>query len=229
VNGSGTRQLTHGTGESQGSPHWSPDGRTIAFDAVTSSERHWHIWTIDTDGGAPRQLTQAVGNQTVPTWSHDGRWIYYSADLPGRAERNIWRVPAGGGTPEQITRDGSGYLAIELADGKELMYQASSRDSALFRLPLQGGTPNKLVDCAKSAAYDTSASEIFYVACDRGAEPSLHAQHQMTGRDRVLGTLPKLPSETTPIVLAVSADGATILYVGSDRFSGDLMLIENYR
>jgi Tol biopolymer transport system component len=139
VNGSGTRQLTHGTGESQGSPHWSPDGRTIAFDAVTSSERHWHIWTIDTDGGAPRQLTQAVGNQTVPTWSHDGRWIYYSADLPGRAERNIWRVPAGGGTPEQITRDGSGYLAIELADGKELMYQASSRDSALFRLPLQGG------------------------------------------------------------------------------------------
>jgi hypothetical protein len=67
------------------------------------------------------------------------------------------------------------------------------------------------------------------VACDRGAEPSLHAQHQMTGRDRVLGTLPKLPSETTPIVLAVSADGATILYVGSDRFSGDLMLIENYR
>ena len=37
-------QLTHGPGRWQGSPHWSPDGRQIAFDSEAADGR-WHIWT----------------------------------------------------------------------------------------------------------------------------------------------------------------------------------------
>ncbi len=44
---------------------------------LRASDGHWHIWTIDAEGGAPRQLTRGDGNQNVPTWSQDGRWIYF--------------------------------------------------------------------------------------------------------------------------------------------------------
>jgi Tol biopolymer transport system component len=227
ANGTGVHQFTEGPGE-PGSPHWSPDDRSIAFD-VKAPDGHYHIWTLDADGGTPRQLTRGAGNQTVPTWSQDGRWVYFSADLGEGGPRNIWRLPAAGGAPEQVTHDGSGALARELADGKSVVYQPNTNDSALLRIPLDGGTPRELVGCVKSAAFDTTASGIFYVACDRGTEPSLHVKDQVTGRDRLLGTLEKFPSQSFPVNLAVAPDGTTILYVGLGEPGGDLMLIENFR
>src|SRR5437899_10686096 len=65
--------LTHGL--EAGSPRWSPDGRTIAFDA-RAHDGHYHIWTIDADGGAPRKLTQDPGDENLPTWSRDGRHVH---------------------------------------------------------------------------------------------------------------------------------------------------------
>jgi Tol biopolymer transport system component len=227
VDGTGVRQLTQSPGEWQGSPHWSPDGHSIAFD-VKASDGHWHIWTLDSDGGTPRQLTRGAGNESVPTWSHDGRWIYFSTHAGDGARRNIWRVPSAGGTREQVTHGGSGQFAVESADGKSLIYQASTNDSALLRLPLNGGPPRELVGCVKSAAFDANAAGIFYVGCDRGAERALHVKDPASGRDRVLGTLEGLPSWAAPVLFTVSPDGKTVLYVGGAP-TGDLMLIENFR
>ena len=83
ADGSHPSQLTHGPGKFQGSPHWSPDGRLIAFDSL--SDEGWHIWTIDSQGGPPQQITRDAGTQNIPTWSADGQWIYYSTmqELPG--------------------------------------------------------------------------------------------------------------------------------------------------
>jgi len=216
ADGTGAHQLTHSPGQWQGSPHWSADGRTIAFDAK-ASDGQWHIWTIDTAGGAPRQITRGAGNQNVPTWSRDGQWIYFSgADSEGR-HRNIWRVPALGGTPEQVTHNGSGYLACELADGKSLLYQAKASDSALLLMPVGGGSSREVVPCAKTAAFDVSASGIFYVACDSEAGASLHVKDPVTGRDKVLGTLENFPSQPWPVSFAVSPDGTAILYLGLVR------------
>ena len=43
-----------------------------------SRGNHVRIWTVDAEGGTPRQITHGPGDQTVPTWSHDGQWIYFS-------------------------------------------------------------------------------------------------------------------------------------------------------
>jgi dipeptidyl aminopeptidase/acylaminoacyl peptidase len=123
-------------GREQGSPFWSPDGRRIAFDSFTD-DYHWHIWTIDADGGHPRRLTTQARDENVPTWSHDGRWIYFSADQG--TGRDIWRLPASGGTPERMTRGASGPFACESADGKSLLFQLKDADSPLMAMPLNGG------------------------------------------------------------------------------------------
>jgi hypothetical protein len=153
--------------------------------------------------------------------------VYFSTE--SNHQQNIWRVAVAGGTPEQVTQRGSGQLALELPDGINLVYQARGGDSALLVSPSNGGSPRELVGCVKAAAFDVASSGVFYVACDPGPEPSLHIKDLVTGRDRVLGTLPQFPPHPVPISLAVSPDGRTVLYIGHGAPTSDLMLIENFR
>ena len=224
--GTDARQLTQDTEYWQGSPRWSPDGHSIAFDA-SDRDGHTHIWTIDAEGGTRRQITTHPGNQSVPTWSHDGRWIYYSAERG--SGRNLWRVPIAGGAPEQITRTGSGFMGIETADGTALLYQPTNADSPLLLLPLAGGSARQLVDCVRSAAFAMAGRTIVYVACEPGSNPALHAIDLVTGHDRVLGRVEKFEPGASHVNLALSPDEKTIVFKGTTRKEGDLWLIENFR
>lgn len=60
-------------------PHWSPDGRRIAFRA-SLPEQARRIFLISADGGVPQELLPADENKKeegIPTWSPDGRSIAY--------------------------------------------------------------------------------------------------------------------------------------------------------
>jgi Tol biopolymer transport system component/DNA-binding winged helix-turn-helix (wHTH) protein len=227
ADGSDARQLTHDTRQWPGSPAWSPDGRSIAFDGGDVGGQV-HIWTIDAEGGTPRQITTGPGSQTVPRWSRDGQWIYFSRHQDGA--RDIWRVRATGGQPEQVTRTGSSFLGYELEDGTSLLYQPVNGDSALLLLALTGATaPRQLVNCARLAAFAPTGRRVVYVACDPSSRPPVRVIDLDTGRDRLLGRLEHFPPGSMHVNLAASPDGGTILFRGDVRRGGDLMLIENFR
>jgi Tol biopolymer transport system component len=225
ADGSGAQQLTRSWGW-QGSPRWSPDGQTIAFDASDSDNR-FHIWIIDADGGPPRQITQGAGDQAAPTWSQDGQWIYFSARH--KSDLDIWRVRPAGGKPEQVTRTGTGPLAYETSDGAHLLTQPRQGALPLLLMPLSGAAPRQLVDCARPSAFATAGRAVFYVACEPGPNPSLHTIDLVSGKDRILGRLEHFPLNSWHVNLAVSPDGKTILYKGVVRLGGDLLMIENFR
>jgi hypothetical protein len=203
------------------------------FDSV-GDDWHYHIWVVDADGGTPRQLTTASGDQNVPTWSRDGHWIYFaatasSAETLGTAF-DIWRVATSGGPPQSLIRGGSGRFACESADSRSLIYQPRDADSPLLAMPLSGGAARQLVACVKATAFGVGPHGVHYVACDASADPALHLIDPDTGRDRVLGRLEKF--ETNPfslLGLPVSPDGTTVLYPRHMSDSADLVLIENFR
>ena len=227
ADGSQPRQLTSHRWGWQGSPNWSPDARTIAFDAHDPDGRV-HVWTIPAEGGVPRRVTTEAGDQTAPTWSRDGQWIYFSDNRGGG--RDIWRVPATGGPAQRVTRTGTGFLAYESADGTSLLYQPKFGDSPLLVMPLTGvGAPQPLVDCVRPAAFATAGHAVVYVACEPGTNPPLHSIDMASGRDRLLGRLEHFPPDTMGTGLAVSPDGKTILFRGLVCRGADLMLIENFR
>jgi len=223
ADGSTPLQLTRGPGRWQCSPHWSPDGRQIAFDSQ-GNDYQWHIWTIAADGGgAPRQVTSDSGN--VPTWSRDSQRIYYS-------DRNshLWRIQLADGQKEQLTHEGDAALARESADGKTFVYQGGG---GLRTMPMAGGPSRQIVPCIAGWAISTTPPAIYYVTCSTqspwgSSNPALHLLNLSTGDDRVLGTLDRYSSISVS-ALAVSPDGKVIVYDRFAREGHDLMLIENFR
>jgi TolB protein len=111
IDGSGLRQLTK-TRESESSPCWSPDGKTICYG---SRERGATLlFTISAAGGAPRHLsTSGAPTPTEPDWSPDGKWIAFTSQT--RSGFNICIVLAGGGD------------AIVLAEGEDPSWAPNSR------------------------------------------------------------------------------------------------------
>jgi Tol biopolymer transport system component/DNA-binding winged helix-turn-helix (wHTH) protein len=63
-------------------PHWSPDGKQIAYMAV-SGENQYKACVVPADGGRPQQLVPGPGEEGVPTWSRDGNFLVFGNVLHG--------------------------------------------------------------------------------------------------------------------------------------------------
>jgi eukaryotic-like serine/threonine-protein kinase len=209
ADGSGVRQATWFRGAFVGDPHWSPDGRTIAFTSHVSGNPDIFVVQCETDGegcGQPRQLTRTPATDANPTWSLDGRWIYFSSSRSGQYE--VWRMLAdGSGEPQRITWNG-GYLAHESKDGKWLYYSKLWPSTGFWRIalpapgPAQAETPVALkVPFRAGATWALGGRELFYYPStddfpsteDPGAPfPAVRAVDLQTGRTR------DLPLENCP-------------------------------
>jgi dipeptidyl aminopeptidase/acylaminoacyl peptidase len=67
------KQFTQGD-QSDSSPRWSPDGRTIAFlSNRTDKEKPSQVFILPFDGGEARKLTSIDGEIDILSWSPDGR------------------------------------------------------------------------------------------------------------------------------------------------------------
>ncbi len=227
ADGSSPKRLTQGPGLLQEAPRWSPDGRRIAFDAL-SEEGGYDIWTIDADGALLRRLTQNPGDERDPSWSRDGRFIYFAARREGSpSEGDSWglsRIPVTGGAEERVAREGGG-LPNESIDGKTLFFLKPG--DALVALPLAGGPPRQLAACV-GTSFVVAPAGIYALDCWRGdpEDPArLFLRDPATGRGRLLGKLDRACQGG----LTVAPDGKTILYARQVNEGTDLMLIENFR
>jgi Tol biopolymer transport system component/DNA-binding winged helix-turn-helix (wHTH) protein len=61
-------------------PHWSPDGKRIAFYGFGAG-RQLRVYIISADGGLPSPASDGPGGEMQPSWSPDGNSLMYS-DFP---------------------------------------------------------------------------------------------------------------------------------------------------
>ena len=82
------RQITHGK-HSDTSPHFSPDGKTIAFLSNREDEKQPQIYLLPTDGGEARKLTDLKGEIGSFSFSPDGKrlLVQFRAKDKGEIER----------------------------------------------------------------------------------------------------------------------------------------------
>jgi len=101
-------------------PRLSPDGRRLAYFAVTSTGEY-DVWILDLERGTVERLTTDRGRDSEPIWSPDSaRIAYLSAGQPGGPGIFVRRAD-GAGTMERLT-SGTHLPFYWSADGKWLAY-----------------------------------------------------------------------------------------------------------
>jgi Tol biopolymer transport system component len=118
---------------------FSPDGDQIVFYSLRSGNRD--VWVTAVGGGTPRRLTDFPGEDINPSWSPDGTQITYVSLRPSY---DLYTVPSRGGEPVAIHATRARTTSSDWAfDGQSLIFH---QDSRVWRVPIDGGSPEALTD-----------------------------------------------------------------------------------
>ncbi len=126
VQGGVAQRLTTHPGE-EGNAAFSPDGRTLAFDA--EYEGPTEVYTMPAEGGRPTRRTYEGGGATTVGWTPDGRLLYSYGrnwDLPDR------RMAA-------LKLEAMSVEWLPLSQASRGAFDASGRTLFFTRLPFHGG------------------------------------------------------------------------------------------
>ena len=134
------RALTR-RGIQQGSPHYSPDGRTIAYASQTLT-RFPEIRLVDADGGHDRALVIRNAGSGL-AWTPDGQALVY-AELQIHKTYRIYgdlsRVEVKDGARRRLTRGARAYDPDVSPDGREVVFARKLGDRSELCLVAMDGS-----------------------------------------------------------------------------------------
>ena len=123
--GGSARRITTFQGQTS-NPHFSPDGKWIAFTGEYAGNQD--VYVVAADGGEPKRLTWHPGADAVQGWTPDGKTIMFSSaratSAPSGAPR-FWTVPAEGGVEEPMSLP-RGFQGKISADGSHIAYRMNN-------------------------------------------------------------------------------------------------------
>jgi Tol biopolymer transport system component len=117
-------------------PSWTPDGKIVYMSNAD-------LYSIDSRGGSPRQLTADSRANGVPSTPRDGRYIVFLSDRTGVP--CIWRMDMDGGNPKQLT-DGYDIGPQCSLDGHWIVYTHIANAGTIWKVPIDGGQPAQLTE-----------------------------------------------------------------------------------
>jgi tricorn protease len=123
--GGSARRVTSFQGQTA-NPHFSPDGRWIAFSGEYAG--NFDVYIVPADGGEPRRLTWHPGADLVEGWTPDGRSILFSSTRGSWGPIGMprfWTVPAEGGIEEPMILPRA-YQGKISADGTRIAYRMNN-------------------------------------------------------------------------------------------------------
>ncbi len=127
-------------------PHFSPDGKWIAFTSDRTGSPQ--VFVVSAEGGIPKQLTWFPAAASARGWTPDGKRVLYSsprATAPVGYGR-LWSVAAAGG-PSTMLPAPMGFDGSYSPDGKKMVVDRVSRWDVEWR-HYRGGqnTPLRVMD-----------------------------------------------------------------------------------
>jgi dipeptidyl aminopeptidase/acylaminoacyl peptidase len=223
VSGTHAIQLTS-LGANPGFPRWSPDGRMVVFHSNSEQHPYGAVFVVPAEGGRVRQVTTHRSNDVFGSFSSDGQSIYFGSART--APPSIWKTPLSGGAHVQVSPK-AGLLGVESPDGAVLYFVESGAldvPGPLWRWPLEGGEPEKLVDGVASTSFAVLAGGIYYL--ERVPEGANVRYFDFATRRSTV-----VVAKLLGVIGSLSAtrDGRGILFSRVDASVDDLMLVDNFR
>jgi TolB protein len=129
ADGTGQTRLTIGSGQSDGAPSWSADGRAITFvrsDLISGGNPVGEIYRMNTDASGARPLTRSPAWYGGPVWSPNGQTLAFSLL---RRDTRKWTIAildaAAGGDPRLLTNSGANDILDGWSpDGTRLVFHS---------------------------------------------------------------------------------------------------------
>ncbi len=138
--GGEARRLTTGIGL-EGQPHFSPDGKQIAFTA--EYDGNMDVYTVPAEGGVPKRMTWHPGPDMAQGWTPDGKLLFASGrnSQTGRTQQ-LFTLAPGAAWPELIPLP-MAHAGSFSPDGKQVVYEPMRRAFEAWKR-YRGGTASYL-------------------------------------------------------------------------------------
>lgn len=108
-------------------PQVSPDGREVVVSSNRVNLGQRHLFAVDLESGAARQLTPGAGTSVEPRWSPDGRRIVFKHSTVHHAPE-IWLVSRDGGGMRRLVGAMPDGAAPERFPVPELVHTRGAND-----------------------------------------------------------------------------------------------------
>lgn len=138
----GHRALTSNPA-ADGCPHYSPDGKWLAYRAQKRrgfEADQWQLMLLERVTGQIQSLTETWDASIEDiTWAPDSSGLVVTAEDGGT--KRLWRLPVAGGMSLPLTSGGTVADARVAPDGKQAyaIRASISQPAELVRVPMQGG------------------------------------------------------------------------------------------
>jgi len=183
-----------------------------------------NIYVVNSEGGAPRRLTQGNWANIVPCWSKDSASIFYGSNRSGTFQ--IWKMDADGNHPVMITRDG-GFGALLSTNGEFLYYTKSPALAGdIWRVPVAGGEERKITDGVYRYSFALAPEGIYFVSAPQFQKGSAIRFFEYSS-EKITDVLPL--HEPADLGLGISPDYQRLYFAKVDQIDSDIMLVDNVR
>ncbi|HUI55127.1 MAG TPA: hypothetical protein VLY04_09155 [Bryobacteraceae bacterium] len=198
---------------------WSPDGKSLLFDA--DSDRGYELYTVPAvAGGNPVRVQLDAMNGS---WSHDGKAIYF------QAREQVWKAAANGGSPQQVSKRPPAAQAVETLDGRYVYFR---RGRTFWRVPAAGGDEEEAIvpdhDLLWSTTLQMTRKGIYYLEFSRNSREMVVSFYDFGEKKSSEVFRLKNMDRQNP-TYSVSPDGKSVLYPRVDQSQTNLVVVENFR
>ncbi|WP_225413112.1 amidohydrolase family protein [Stigmatella hybrida] len=151
----------------------SPQGNRVVYQALG------HLYMRELPNGQPRRLTKQTEHfEMHPSFSRDGKSIVYTTWDDG-ALGTVRVVSASGGEGKVVSAQPGFYLEPAFSpDGRSIVYRATSggyllpglysRDTGLYVVGKDGGTPRKLSKDGEQPHFGAASDRVYFLAVEGG-------------------------------------------------------------
>ncbi len=209
-----------------GSPRWSPDGRSLAFDSRVRG--HAEIYTADLVDGSVKRVTgdaATAANDVVPSWSRDGRSIYFSSDRTGSWQ--VWKHSLATGADVQVTSNG-GFDGVQSEDGRYLFYISDMNRTEVRRRASnnpQDDVPVALLEPGMWHSWTLAGKSLLYLRASASGQADVVRYTWRSGKSAVLDSVSQAANDS----ISFSADQHSLLYARRLNTGSSLVLVEGWR